>query len=795
MRKIASIFFGLVGVVCLALAPTRLSTSAVAEESVVPDYFEDEEWWGDGSNIAFNYSDLYAVEAPFSEMPKTFEAYIQLDPTQTSAGGTIFGNIDSGVRLNDEARYTKAKDANAISFEIDTKGRPKLYEKNDSGDVALATFNVDIRSEEFVHLAITSDGENAHCYVNGEWKETVTFSMDDFIPTYAFAVGNDYREARGYYFKGQIASVSAYASVRTPAEIAQDMTAVDTTDDDLIVSYNLAGKNGAKRIKDRSDNANHLKYTWLFSESIDDEKEYDYAFMALGDTQALNYYRQAQDKNNLTSYDDLFDYIVANAEKQKVAHVFHLGDITQKAGNDEIAPDEFTDTAKNFAKLDEAGISYSVVAGNHDHFNGATDPSNFNAVFGGANAGYAGQYFACSDETRDSVTTTAHKFSAGNLDYLVVVISWNSSQDDIDFADRIISEHPYHNVIIATHGYIDVNGKRIAENSNSGFSNATAIDALVKRHKNVVLTLNGHTPSARVETFVTYGNHGNKITQMVIDPTYFDGEHASTTVPHFSKGAGMIAYLRFSDNGSKVSVSWYSAIKQKYYNSESVYTVEIPTIARQKIEVKVDGDGGEAHADATEITDGKPLSITVMPKTNYQLSKLTVDGEDVTIKVKDNVYTLNSVSQLDKTVSVVAKFQPVRYGITLSSETTQGVVTYLTDQTEFSAGTSVKFTVIPKSGYKVESVTFNGNVLTQTDGYYTLTTGEANDLKITYTKLSVSTTETAPSTTPSTDQTEEPAKSKGITGGIIASVGIALAVTALAGITVVVLKRKNGKEK
>ena len=746
MRKIASIFFGIVGVACLAIAPVCLSTPAVAEErsNVSNDHFDDENWWGKAEDITFGQYDLYTMEKPFDAMPKTFEAWLQLDESRVGIGGTVFGNINAGVHV--AGSYSARTTTNAISLEIDTKGRPKLYHEGDDGEVQIVVFNADVRSEEFVHLAVTRDEDTAYCYLNGELMDSAELIVEDFVSDYPFAIANDYRESRSNYFRGKLHSFAAYSDMRTQAEILSDMTAAELTDEALMVSYNLEGKKGVKFIKDQSANGNRLEKGWLFADSID-EPSYDYSMMVLGDTQALTYYRQGQ--QGVNSFDKLFDYIVANAANQKVKHVAHLGDITQKSGTDNKAPDEFNYAKANYAKLDAAGIPYSVLAGNHDFSSGKA--TNYISVFGGTENSYAKQYFASADPT--TALTTAHKFSAGDLDYLVVAVSFYATEADVAWVDEIIAAHPYHNVIITTHGYVNQRGGQtsVASYTDDGDYNwVQGLDKIVKKHKNIVLTINGHHPTTAIESFTVTGDHGNKVTKLLIDPTYFDGEHATATVPHFPEGAGMIANLRFSDNGKKISVSWFSAIHEKYYNSESVYTVEVPTIARRQA------------------------------------------GEE----------------------------DPVKVALSVGNASDKGVITWQTEETEFVGGTQLSFTVTPKSGWKVASVTFNGSAVTANkDGSYTvITTDTENSVHVEYAEVKVpSVTVTVPNeedkpnqdpdteqepsdsasdgTDDSTATEQEPqGESGGVVGMVFLGLGIGFALSLAAGIVTVVIIEKRKRQ-
>lgn len=723
MKKLTSILLGLaIGTASLAIVPACYLV--FADGNVVSDPYEDDKWWAPKENITWNKTDLYTLESVVDEMPKTIEAWIQLDPTYTSVGGAIFSNVNANVHV--AGSYTSLS-TNAISLEINTKGRPKLYHKNNAGELITVTFNnADVRDEDFVHLAVARDGDTAYCYLNGVLMDKAEFITEDFVSAYRFAVGNDYQEKRTNYFKGQINGLSVYADARTQAEILADMSAVDIEDENLMVSYDLEAKAGYDTIKDKSKNGNDLTRGWLFADTLKEKQDYDYSMMALGDTQALNYYRQ--NAQGLTSYDNLFDYIVANAENQKVQHIFTLGDICQKA-----SADEFANAKRNYAKLDtlyeQTGISYSVLAGNHDFSSGQS--KNWNGVFGGSDKGYAKQYFASSNPS--TALTTAHKFSAGELDYLVVAISWLATAEDIAWADEIIAAHPYHNVIITTHGYTNAKGTRTSLTSyieEGEYNWVNALDTLVHKYENIVLTLNGHHPTTAIESFTSYGVHGNKITSLVIDPTYFDGEHATATVPHFSNGAGMIAYLRFSEGGSKVSLSWYSAINEQYYNSGSVYSIEIPTVARRQLSVNVNGYGGNVSQASVTMNGNatEAIQIPFIPNAGYRLSKLTLDGVDVTANVVDNVYSMSAEAQWTGKF-LVAEFAVAGKPITVQNDAKKGEVVCMVEATEFLADTAVDFMITPKSGWKVVGVTFNGTALQKNaDGTYTVTTTSGDNV-------------------------------------------------------------------
>ncbi len=716
MKKITTLFLGAVALSCLSMATVGITSPVSANEQ-------------SAENITWNDSELYVTESVAEEMPKTFEAWLKLDTTSPAVAGTVFGNYGACKPFG---RYEVISE-DMINLEISTKGNPRLYVQTPNGEGEVALFgNVDVRSSQFVHLAVSYDGEKAYCYLNGELKDTVDFVVDEFVSAYEYAVGGDYRTNAGTYsnyFQGEIRSVAAYADVRTESEITADMTSVSAADDKLILAYDLAGKAGADEISDISANGNDLVRTWLWSETIP-QNDYAYSMVAIGDTQKANIYGK-EDCSGI-NFDAIYDHIVANAEEDKMKFVFGLGDIT-----DESRIWEFDKAKKNIEKLDGV-VPYSLVRGNHDYAkiadvpaSVATTKSSFEATWG-VNSGstYNQQYFATYDDT---ALHTAHKFSVGNLDYLVVVLSWAPSDEAIAWANDIVAAHPYHNVIVTTHGFTDANGEILEYWSDKGKNYADKIwDNFIKKHENITLVLSGHITSQRIEHYTLEGEKGNTVTQLLIDPSWLDTDMQGTN----PKGAGLIANLCFSEDGSQVDVNWYSPIQQKYYNSASVYSITIDTVARQQLDVSVKGNGGKATPASTEI-NGEPIKITFTPNKNHHLSKLTLDGEDVTASVENNVYILTKTSGEMK---LVAEFvEDDKYAVAVQDENEKGTVAWNSAEKKYFQGEEVSWTVTPKAGWKVVSVSFNGNVIKQNaDGTYTATVeGKDNVVAVEYEEVSV----------------------------------------------------------
>ena len=158
--------------------------------------------------------------------PHTIEALIRVPTDFDDRVGVVVGNYDggSGVQMN---------------LEIYDGGRPRLYIKNGENTTWLI-FNVDIRSDDPVHLAITIDDGKARLYVNGISRGT--YLINSALPEGLtnLMIGGDNRVGNIQYFKGEIYSVRIFSDVRTSDEILQAASGIAGNLDGLMYSKTLS---------------------------------------------------------------------------------------------------------------------------------------------------------------------------------------------------------------------------------------------------------------------------------------------------------------------------------------------------------------------------------------------------------------------------------------------------------------------------------------------------------------------------------------------------------------------------
>ncbi len=593
----------------------------------------------------FNANQVYQLNKTIpTSLPQTFEAWVNLPKSQSGRGGVVLGNY-------------KDSSTACLSIEIHENGVPRLY-YNKNGNTGDYKFTgADVRSDGWTHLAITWSGTTATCYINGENKGTATVSMPSFWEmSNPLCVGGDLRKDNSQHFKGSIKQIAVYKDVRTQEEIKADMTALDTTDSQMLMAFNLQGNETS--YEDLSSNGYIASCedktvvldptTWLTADEIDIPENYDFSFMAIGDTQIVTRY----DANGLTK---IYDYVVNNVEAKKVKHVMGLGDIT------DADKDWEWERAKNQIARMDGVVPYSIIRGNHDIYSTqfvGTDnkrslnkESTFDKLYGKADSVYAQQYakqytycYEYEGEGKENfkARNTVHFFSSEKRDYMVVALDYGPNDDILNWAGEIIANHPYHNVIITTHNYLNTDGTTADKGEgtvpsrdykNEGVNDGNEMwEKLISKHSNIVLVLSGHKPCDQLVMNQREGVNGNTVTEFLIDPQGMDVDDSK----------GMVATFYVDENGEDITVEWYSTIKNAYYKKSNNYSFKVNVIERHlygTVSYNANGGSGEMASESvykptftipTECTFDKPARNKI-----FKGWALSATGEVITTESID----------------------------------------------------------------------------------------------------------------------------------------------------------------
>ncbi|MFF2658907.1 LamG-like jellyroll fold domain-containing protein [Kitasatospora sp. NPDC058032] len=245
-----------------------------------------------------------------------------------------------------------------------------------------------------------------------------------------------------------------------------------------------------------------------------------------------------------------------------IVFLAHLGDVTENG-----LPAEFAAVSKVFARLDDAGAAYGVLAGNHDVGSSTDDQRGstpYLETFGKARAARTSGYHGSSPDGYN----TCHVFTAGGRPWMLLSLDWRLSDAGFAWANAVIAANPKVPVILTTHdlAYADDAGR--AELSGYG---RKLWDRLISGNDQIFLTVNGHYwPPGRT---VLRNKAGHDV-----------HVHITNYQDRYYGGAAMIRAYRFDLDRNTVDVSTFSPWIQE------IAAEERNTLAAQQVELTSDVD-------------------------------------------------------------------------------------------------------------------------------------------------------------------------------------------------------------
>jgi predicted phosphodiesterase len=319
---------------------------------------------------------------------------------------------------------------------------------------------------------------------------------------------------------------------------------------------------------------------------------YDFSFVWMSDTQ---YYSETYHKY----YRDNVKWIVDNLDEQKIRYVIHTGDIVDEADQEY----QWIEADTNMKVLDDAGVPYGVLAGNHDvdHQKGTYDEywkwfgeDRFvnQPTFGGSYKNNMGHY---------------DLISAGGNDFIIVYMGWGLADEEIEWMNQVVKAHPNHKAILAMHEYLLVSGNRapIADK---------VYEEVALPNPNVFATLSGHYHDAELKTDEVDddgdGKADRKVYQMLAD--YQGGPDG---------GQGYMRLMQFDMANDKLHIKTYSPTLNDYnfydpaeYPTKDEFSLDLNLDAETK-RVATDYFGVRVYTEQkigdTQATEsGKNASVT-----------------------------------------------------------------------------------------------------------------------------------------------------------------------------------------
>lgn len=356
--------------------------------------------------------------------------------------------------------------------------------------------------------------------------------------------------------------------------------------------------------------------SWV--ESVDTE-DYEYTFVAVPDLQEITAKYPAM-------LDTMFGYIAETQTAMNTRFVMGLGDLTWNGCYDNDASVlEYERVRAAYSKLDDAGIEYSNVYGNHDYVPANRESDTHTAMFN--------EYFGY-DYYSQNHTMFGGAYEEGKMDnvyylvnvsgvkYLVLALEFFEEYQDsgvVEWANSVVAAHPNYNVIVTTHAYLASDGERLDP------AGTYLWDNLISKHSNIFMVLSGHKindyEEGSVASSVTVREDGSSVYQYMIN---------SQDVDTYYNGLGMLMFLHFSNEGKTVTFRYYSPVHKAYYKECNQFSITLDD-ATYVAPMLGDVDGNDA-VDARDIVRLKKYVALV----DVKIDKYSADAlDDGVINISD----------------------------------------------------------------------------------------------------------------------------------------------------------------
>jgi len=231
-------------------------------------------------------------------------------------------------------------------------------------------------------------------------------------------------------------------------------------------------------------------------------------------------------------------WIAANRDTMDIKYVLHVGDMVETGRGD--AEWENFDAAMS---LLDGKVRYILAVGNHDfdHIRGARSTVKFNEYFPRRRfehrLGFGDTY------PRRTNDNSYHTFSAGGMRWLVISLMFCPADDELKWANKVVSEYSDHQVIVLTHSYLEHRGRDV--------SGENIWNKFVRSHPNILMVICGHLSTVHYESV---GDKGNRVFEML-----FDWQNDRLPEPN-----SYFAIAEIDPIAGKISIRTYSPLLDKY---------------------------------------------------------------------------------------------------------------------------------------------------------------------------------------------------------------------------------------
>ena len=249
-----------------------------------------------------------------------------------------------------------------------------------------------------------------------------------------------------------------------------------------------------------------------------------------------------------------------NQKRLNIAFLVHEGDIVQAD-----APEEWAIAKKAMSVLD-GKVPYCMCLGNHDMgFEkadnkyggniGVNRTTHFNTYFPREKFAERAEFGGTFPPDRHD--NSWYHFEEAGMKFLIVALECKPRDEVLDWANKVVSKHPDHRIIVLTHAYMTASKSRNTGGMKAKGNIGEQIwQKFVRKHKNIFMVLCGHHAGEAVLT--SAGDHGNKVHQVLSDYQHLN-----------NGGESWLRYMVFKPGANKISIHTYNPALDKFKKGPS----------------------------------------------------------------------------------------------------------------------------------------------------------------------------------------------------------------------------------
>lgn len=275
----------------------------------------------------------------------------------------------------------------------------------------------------------------------------------------------------------------------------------------------------------------------------------------LPDTQYYAYCRSNHARKQI-------EWVERERKARNIQAVLQLGDLTESN-----TPEEWSFIRDAFRALSPS-VPLLLTTGNHDYGEGGTANRRhtlFSHYFHEETARPAGALVRTKEP--GDIENAFYSLELPHLRLGVLLLEWSPRLSTVEWAHQVLTDHPDHRVVFITHAYLYYDGTRydyathgdaqkwnpLAYGTAQGPDAGTPHDgemlwnALIRKHPQIFLTLNGHVLGDGAGVLTSQGDAGNTVHQMLVNYQMLD-----------EGGLGYLRLLELLPDGRTLRFKTYS---------------------------------------------------------------------------------------------------------------------------------------------------------------------------------------------------------------------------------------------